>query len=128
MTVILKWMLSNWKLVAGGVVVLLVLTYIKALQLQISSQTKQLVDLASEVATCKQNVDTLSRGIDVQNEAIAATDSQFQRSEAEFKQLEKTISRQVKQIEQFKRVLAEPKPATCEETIKYLIEARKEYR
>lgn len=124
----LGYVKDNWKLVSLIIVGLIIFAYVEMLRIDILQKENQIIKLQADNATLQHNVDTLEGAIKSQNVAIDKIDALAKITQQSFSKLGVDVANQGASLNTtLVNILKEKKPVTCDDTIKYLIEARKGY-
>lgn len=84
--------------------------------------------LQQQLGTCEANFNGLKGSLDAQNEALKKIDKMIEQNRQEWKKLYSDVKDQNSALDKRLRdILKEKKPETCEQAIKYLLDARKGY-
>ena len=126
---ILKFLKDNWKaIVVAGAAIALVL-YISALRIEVATKDAKIASLEADVVTLKQNNATLDAALGTQNEAIGKISELAAQTKKGFESLGINVNNQTATLNiRLAEILKDKKPITCEDTIKYLIDASKGYK
>lgn len=126
---ILKFLKDNWKaIVVAGVAIALVL-YISALRIEVATKDAKIASLEADVVTLKQNNATLDSALSTQNDAIGKISDLAAQTKKGFEALGINVNNQTTTLNtRLAEILKDKKPITCEDTIKYLIDASKGYK
>ena len=82
--------------------------------------------LVNEVLTT--NVTTLEQAIKTNNDAIQTLSASASKTNSDFAKLNTTVATQIAALSpKLTAILNGTKPVTCEDTVKYLLDARREY-
>ncbi len=119
---------DNWKVLAVAVAAIILLVYVESLRVDILQKENQITKLQADNATLQHNVDTLEGSLKFQNAAIDKIDGLAKLTQQSFSKLGVDVANQGSSLNNtLTNILKEKKPVTCEDTIKYLIEAQKGY-
>lgn len=124
----LGYVKDNWKLVSLIVVGLIIALYVESLRIDILQKENQIIKLQADNATLQHNVNVLEGSLQFQNTAIDKIDALTKTTQQSFAKLGIDVANQGATLNStLSNILKEKKPVTCEDTIKYLIEAQKGY-
>lgn len=134
-TDVIEYTRKHWKMMLAGVVIAIPLFYVWKLNHTIAEQqliiTKQQATIAQDlidINILKQNTATLESAIKDANAMIAKFDKFSADTNATFNKINQNVTiQQTKLSKQLQDILHEKTPLTCEESIKYLIDAVKGY-
>lgn len=127
-TAILALAKDNWKAVGCAILVVCAVVYVMSLRLEIAHQETTIATLEADNTTLKQNNAVLSTALTTQNNAIDEISKLSSQTKKGFEALGVNVSNQTVALNtRLAAILKDKKPITCEETIKYLIDASKEY-
>lgn len=122
------FLVKNWKLILIGVILLSAYLYVKGLQNTVEEQEDLIARLELNNSTLKANVGTLKQTIIKYNKTIDVISANAKQTEKDFSELQGKIKKQEERLKhKLHKIITARKPSTCQETIKYLIDARKEY-
>lgn len=127
----LIWMLLKeyWKYIAVFAVVVAAWVYHNHLTSTISTQRSTITELTVSNAMLTANNLTLQAAIKDTNASIETLYEKTSSTGTAFDNLNKTIQVQNNLLaKKLAALLSDKKPSTCEDTIRYLIEAKKDYK
>lgn len=102
--------------------------YYNHLTSTIATQEQTISRLTLENTVVKENNDKLQASIEASNKSIELLAKGAADTKQGFVTLNNTVRTQTSSLnDKLENILADPKPQTCEDTIKYLIDAVKEY-
>lgn len=117
-----------WKSIALVALVAAFGLYWHHLTSTITAQETTIAAQKQAISTYEENTRLLTNSINNMNASIDKLSESTSRVNTQFDALSKTVVTQVKGLKvQQTTILAEPKPTTCTDTIKYLIDAVPEY-
>lgn len=127
-TVALELLKVWWKPVAIIALLLAFVGYIYHLNHTIDKQLLTIATLQQENDTIKQNNAVLEASVNANNQAIGKLAAGADLTQKAFATLSSNVKAQLTGLDsQLKRIANEQKPVTCEDTIRYLIDAVPEY-
>lgn len=127
-TAILALAKDNWKVIGVAILLVCAVVYVTSLRLEIAHQETTIATLEADNTTLKQNNAVLSTALTTQNNAIDEISKLSSQTKKSFEALGVNVSNQTVALDiKLAAILKDKKPITCEETIKYLIDASKEY-
>lgn len=125
---IISFVKDNWKALTIAAVVIAAVMYVQGLRLEIAMQETKIVQLQHDIETLEQNNKTLEAAIKTQNNAIDKIDALAAATNKHFAKLGVSVGAQSAELSnQLANILKDKKPKTCEETMTYLLDARKGY-
>ena len=128
-TTILSFLSDNWKAIVIGLLVAGAIFYVQALRVDIAHKETEIVGLKHDVEVLTTNNATLTTALDTQNGAIGKISDLATATQKGFQQLGVNINQQSVALDaRLQSILKDKKPITCDDTIKYLIEARKGFK
>ena len=128
-TIILGFIKDNWKVVLAAVLVIALVVYVEGLRVEIAMKDSKITSLESDLLTVKQNNATLTSALSTQNGAIDKIGELAAQTKKSFDALGVNVTQQTTQLDaRLMAILKDKKPITCEDTIKYLIDASKGYK
>lgn len=126
---ILKVAKDNWKVIAWAGVAIALVIYVSALRIEIATKDSDIASLKADVATLRQNNATLDAALGTQNAAIGKISELSAQTKKGFEALGINVNNQTTTLNtRLAEILKDKKPITCEDTIKYLIDASKGYK
>ena len=129
MTIFLELLSKYWKYLAIIAILCGIGLYWHNLTSTITSQKSTIDAQQQAIATYAANNKTLADSITTMNKSIDALSSATHATNQQFDTLGKKVTTQIQGLKvQQASILQEPKPTTCEDTIKYLIDAVPEYQ
>lgn len=129
MSLVLLFLKSWWKEIAVALLVASAFFYVYHLKSTISDQALQINNLSIENQIVKQNNTKLEASINATNEAIGKLAEGSVKTQKAFNSLNVNVKSQVVGLDaKLAQVLADKKPADCAATIKYLVDAVKDYQ
>lgn len=128
MPVIFSFLGNYWKQLAIAGVLIAVFVYIEILRTEIITRDAQIVTLTDNNSILKSDNVTLTSSINAANASINKFDAFAATTNKNFQDLNKKIGDgSIQLTTKLQTILKETKPATCTDTIKYLIDARTGY-
>jgi cell division protein FtsB len=125
---VLQILKDNWKMLSIGAVVLVTATYIEVLRIETANQHAQIAKLQNNVSVLTSNNEKLQSGIEVSNRALEITSAAAASAIDKFSAVNVTIQKQTADLkQQLAAILAAKDPATCSDSINYLISNAKGY-
>jgi hypothetical protein len=119
---IVEFVKANWKLLLSGGLILVLVLYVEGLRLDNAHQATKIETLASEVATLSSDNDSLKASIVVANAALDVTNAAASKAAADFARMHGVIQQQNVDLQkQLDAIMATKDPATCNDSIIYLI-------
>jgi FtsZ-binding cell division protein ZapB len=98
------------------------------LESTIEGQQKTIVTLQTSVATLQANNEKLNATVQANSDAVVKLAEGTQQTVQGFAALQNTVTARTGTLQsQLRGILAEKKPQTCDDTIKYLIDAAQGY-
>lgn len=127
--VVFEFLKMWWKPLAGGLIVALAFLYVGHLKSTIADQDKTISTLTLENTIVKANNAKLETALGANNLAIQKLSEGADTTKKAFSTLNTNVTTKLTGLDsRLKSVLADKKPATCEQTIQYLIDASKDYQ
>jgi predicted nucleic acid-binding Zn-ribbon protein len=118
-----------WLHILVIVIMLGMLGFIGVLKIDNANQRTEIVKLEAENTTLSKNNELLSRALDVQNTAIGKLSDTANDAKKNFDKLNTTVVTQNAALDaKLNQMLKDKKPVTCQDTIKYLIDAKAQYK
>lgn len=129
MVLVWAFLRSYWKEILVALIVAAIAGYWFHLEHTIDSQATQIIQLQTSVDTLKDNNVKLVGVIDANNQAVNKIAEASTATLTAFGTLNSTVSKQSGTLNAaLAAVRAEKKPQTCDDTIKYLVDAAKGYQ
>lgn len=129
MIVLLEAVKLWWKPLLAAFVVAGAATYVIRLRDTITDQQRQIATLKVENEIVKANNAVLTASIQASNQAIDKLADGAKTTQQAFVSLSSNVKGQLQGLDKrLQQISVETKPATCEDTIKYLIDAAKGYQ
>lgn len=129
MAIVLEFLAGWWKEILVALIVGAAFGYVYHLKSTISDQEISLVHLKTENAVIKDNNAKLEDSIKANNEAIGKLAEGSAATQKAFSTLGTNVKSQVSGLNgKLAQVLADKKPTSCTDTIKYLLDAIPEYQ
>lgn len=129
MIVLLEAVKLWWKPLLAAFVVAGAATYVIRLRDTITDQQRQIATLEVENEIVKANNAVLTASIQASNQAIDKLADGAKTTQQAFASLSSNVKGQLQGLDKrLQQISFEAKPATCEDTIKYLIDAAKGYQ
>jgi peptidoglycan hydrolase CwlO-like protein len=119
---------SNWKAIALAMLVAGVLLYIHTLKVERAHLHTQVTELNAQITTLKNNNAVLESSIKATNTALERTSEAAKQTKDGFAALGATVTAANNNVaSKLAKIQTGVKPSTCEDTLKYLINAAQEY-
>lgn len=129
MTIFLALLQKWWKPLAIILIIGLIYGYWHHLESTISDQRTEIATLNTANTILKQNNDKLTTSIADINVSVGKLAEGTSQTQASFATLNATVKVQTGSLDQkLRAVLADKKPQSCDDTIRYLVEAAKGYQ
>ena len=127
--IILPFLKQYWKAALIGAFVLSIVLYIAYLRSANAGLEQDIVDLKGQLVTCQDNSQKLQDSLTAINQSLGVISTTMDATSKQFVDLNATIlkSTTVLKGKMDKFVANDIKPIDCQSTIKYLIDAKKEY-
>ena len=124
----LGYVKDNWKLVSLVIIGLIIFAYVEMLRIDVLQKENQIIKLEHENATLKHNAESLEAALKTQNDTIGKIDALAKQTQQSFARLGVDVANQGTNLNTpLANILKDKRPVTCEDTIRYLIEAQKGY-
>jgi hypothetical protein len=120
----MEFIKGNWKSTAVVIAILLVAVYVEYLRMDNAFHEAQIVRLQTDNTTLKTNNANLEASIASANAALIETDKAATKANNNMVALGGKITQQTADLKQhMDKILADKAPATCGDTITYLVNA-----
>lgn len=98
------------------------------LKTALETKEREVATLQLQVQTCEANFNGLVGSLEAQNDALGKIDETIKKSQQDWKKLANTITTSNAVLDRrLREILNDKKPESCEEAIRYLLDARKGY-
>ena len=125
---LMPFLQANWKPILLGILVISVLSYIGILKHEVSSKQQEIEHLQLDLQTTKDNNEKLMNSIAAVNDTLKTIDDSNKDIKKQFDGLNVAITKSAQDLKgKIDGIGKEVKPVTCQETIKYLIDAKSQY-
>lgn len=132
---VLQFVVKNWQyilllaILASGFFYWQSLKHqISDLELKLEAKQNEIAALQLQVQTCEANFKGLVGSLEAQNDALGKIDETIKKSQQDWKKLANTITTSNAVLDRrLREILNDKKPESCEEAIRYLLDARKGY-
>lgn len=128
MSIIFLFMKRWWKELIVVIAIAAVVLHYRSLTSTIEDQRVSIATLTNENTIIKQNNEKLEQAIVASNKSIELLAAGTSQTKKDFATLNKAVKGQASDLEvKLRGILAEAPPQSCEDTIKYLVDAVKGY-
>jgi peptidoglycan hydrolase CwlO-like protein len=118
-----------WKEILFALVIAADVWYVQNLRVTVAQQETKIVLLEADNKTLKDNNATLVASIGAVNGSLEKLGKGVDKTNQSFAALGKTVDTQSKNLDsRLALILKDKKPLTCQDAIKYLLDATKEYK
>lgn len=126
---ILLWLRDNWKVAAIAAIIIAIVVYVESLRVEIALKDGKITSLQADLAVAQQNNITLTGAVNAQNDAVGKISALADQTKRGFDALGVNVAQQTSVLDsRLAAILKDKKPVTCEDTVKYLIDAAKGYK
>lgn len=127
-TVVWAFVRQNWAALVLVAASLGAWGYISSLRSTITDQRTALNKKSEEIRVLTENNQALETALSASNAAVEKLSSSANQTKRDFAALSTTVTKQTTEMERrLMEVLQEKTPQSCEDSIKYLIEAARKY-
>jgi cell division protein FtsB len=128
-SIILELLKGNWKLILGAVLVAGTIFYVQSLRLEIANKALEIQKLTTDNAVLTENNSRLKEAIIISNKSLDLSDKAAKKAKADVDVVKGRMLQQTNDLKQrLADILNQKEPATCNESIVFLLSNVKGYQ
>lgn len=127
--IVLKFLLRWWKEILIALVIVGAVWYVRNLQNTVEEQRTEITNLTTANKVLKDSNEVLTKTVTANNRTIEELSKGADQTKREFDKLTIQVEQQTRVLtKRLKDIMSRPLPETCEDTIKYMIDAVPTYQ